>query len=113
MNGNQIALGSNLEPVFLDRPATLTVSHCDIQGGQAGVFTEPGRTLNWEGGNKDVDPAFVLPYYYLSQTDAGEGAARMLRTLPLEITARARTAGPTSGRSIWVFTSRLMPGRLA
>jgi len=45
----------------------LTVRNCDIQGGQGGVYREPGRTLNWEGVSIDTDPNFVLPSYYLSQ----------------------------------------------
>ncbi|MHC4735401.1 MAG: InlB B-repeat-containing protein, partial [Planctomycetota bacterium] len=72
--GNQIALGSDDEPVYIDRPATLTVSHCDIQDGNSpqSIYYEPGRILNWLGGNIDTDPLFVGQYYYLSQTAAGQ-----------------------------------------
>jgi hypothetical protein len=74
--GNQIAIGSDDEPVYIDRPATLHVSHCDIQGGNSpqSIFYEPGRILNWIGGNIDTDPLFVMPYYYLSQTAAGQAS---------------------------------------
>ncbi len=72
--GNQIAIGSDDEPFNIDRPATLNVSHCDIQGGNSpqSIFYEPGRILNWLGGNIDADPLFVGQYYYLSQTAAGQ-----------------------------------------
>ena len=72
MNGNQIAMGSNLEPIYIDRPAELTVRNCDIEGDQAGIYKEPGHPLNWLGVNIDVDPNLVLPYYYLSHTAAGD-----------------------------------------
>ncbi|MBA7602382.1 hypothetical protein ES703_09471 [subsurface metagenome] len=75
INGNQIAIGSHKEPFYIDRPATLTVSYCDIQGGRGpeAIYVEPGRVLNWLNGNIDADPLFVEPYYYLSQTAAGQG----------------------------------------
>ncbi len=74
-NGNQIAIGSRQEPTALDRPATLTVSYCDIEGGRgrAAIHIEPGRILNWLDGNIDADPLFVGSYY-LSQIAAGQAA---------------------------------------
>ena len=39
-------------------PAQLTVSYCDVQGGQAGVGVHNGN-LTWGSGNLDVDPAFT------------------------------------------------------
>ncbi|HUT31120.1 MAG TPA: right-handed parallel beta-helix repeat-containing protein [Sedimentisphaerales bacterium] len=73
-NGNQIALGSDADPNYIQRPAELTVSYCDIQGGQApeAIWVEPGRTLNWLTGNLDTDPCFVGHNYFLSQIDAGQ-----------------------------------------
>ncbi|MGB2864401.1 MAG: right-handed parallel beta-helix repeat-containing protein, partial [Sedimentisphaerales bacterium] len=73
--GNQIAIGSDNEPIYLDRPATLTVSYSDIQGGRAAeaVHVEPGRTLNWLAGNINADPLFV-GLNYLSQIEAGQTA---------------------------------------
>ena len=73
--GNQIAIGSVNDPVYLQRPASLTVSYCDIQGGRSpqAIYVEPGRTLSWLAGNIDADPLFTGPYY-LSQTAAGQGA---------------------------------------
>ena len=47
-------------------PASITVSYCDVQGGQVGVYVEPGSTLNWGSGNIDTDPLFVdAPNYDL------------------------------------------------
>jgi len=72
--GNQIAIGSSTEPFYIDRPATLTVSYCDIQGGRSAkaISIEPGRTLNWLNGNIDADPLFVGSDYYLSHTGTGQ-----------------------------------------
>ena len=72
-SGNQISIGSDDDPAYLDRPAALTVSYSDIQGGrsQDAIYIEPGRTLNWGSGNIDADPNFAISYY-LSQTAAGQ-----------------------------------------
>ena len=74
-HGNQISIGSDDEPIYIDRPAALTVSYCDIQGGRGpeAIYTEPGRILNWLDGNIDADPLFVASHYSLSQTAAGQG----------------------------------------
>jgi predicted outer membrane repeat protein len=69
--GSQIAIGSKDDPIYLQRPAGLTVRFSDVQGGQTGVAVETGRTLNWLEGNLDSDPLFVAPYF-LSQTAAGQ-----------------------------------------
>ncbi|MFC1805956.1 right-handed parallel beta-helix repeat-containing protein [Planctomycetota bacterium] len=50
---DQIALVSS--------PATLTVSHCDVQGGQAAAYVWGTGTLNWGSGNIDADPLLVSP----------------------------------------------------
>jgi predicted outer membrane repeat protein len=42
-------------------PADMTVSHCDVQGGEQGVFVQAGFTLYWGDGNIDADPLFVDP----------------------------------------------------
>ncbi|MGD8499366.1 MAG: right-handed parallel beta-helix repeat-containing protein, partial [Phycisphaerales bacterium] len=75
-HGNQIALGSDSNPDLIQRPAKLTVSYCDIEGGIAAVSNEYGRILNWGDPNDpgsvpiETDPLFVTgPFggYYLSQ----------------------------------------------
>ena len=48
---------------------TLAVMHCDVEGGQAGVYVGEGSTLIWGNGNIDADPLFVDPNaadYHLS-----------------------------------------------
>ncbi len=73
-HGNQISVGSDDEPFYLDRPAALTVSYCDIQGGRdtEAIYIEPGRILNWLEGNIDADPLFVASHHSLSQIAAGQ-----------------------------------------
>jgi|GEM_PF-684741 len=39
--------------------AFLSVSHCDIAGGQAAIFVGTGGTLEWGEGNIDTDPLFA------------------------------------------------------
>ncbi len=40
-------------------PSVMTISHSDLEGGQASVHVEPGNTLNWNTGMIDSDPLFV------------------------------------------------------
>jgi len=67
--GAEIALSSDTNP------STLTVSNCDIEGGQAGASVMSGCTLIWGTGNINSDPLFaagVEGVYYLSQITAGQ-----------------------------------------
>ncbi len=78
-SGSQIMIGSISDPSIIERPAELTVSYCDIQGGQSpgAIHVEPGRILNWLSGNIAENPLFVsgpLGDYYLGQTAAGQGS---------------------------------------
>jgi hypothetical protein len=41
--------------------ASLTVSYCDVQEGEAAVFVGDHCTLTWGAGNFDADPLFVDP----------------------------------------------------
>ncbi len=74
--GNQLSLGSTYEEFYIDRPATLTVSYCDIQGGKGrnAVHVEPKRILNWLSGNINADPLFVGSSLNLSQVSAQQTA---------------------------------------
>jgi subtilisin family serine protease len=79
-NGNQIAIGSDDEPIFLDRPAALTVSYSIVQGGRSieAIYTEPGRILNWLDGNLDADPLFAVSAFLSPDSpaiDAGSDPA--------------------------------------
>jgi len=40
-------------------PASLTISHSDVQGGQSSVYVDSGCALNWGAGMIDSDPLFV------------------------------------------------------
>jgi len=40
-------------------PSTLSISHSDLEGGQAAVHVETGSTLDWGAGMVDADPLFV------------------------------------------------------
>ncbi|MHC4943462.1 MAG: right-handed parallel beta-helix repeat-containing protein [Planctomycetota bacterium] len=40
-------------------PSTVTISHSDVEGGQASIFIWSGCTLNWGAGMIDADPLFA------------------------------------------------------
>jgi hypothetical protein len=42
-------------------PSEITISYCDIQGGEEGLTTYNNGIVFWENGNIDVDPQFVAP----------------------------------------------------
>jgi len=54
--GSEIYLSS----YYNKYPSTITVSYSDVQGGAASVYMEDSCTLNWEEGNIDADPRFVV-----------------------------------------------------
>ena len=90
-NGNQISIGSDDEPIFLDRPAALTVSYCDIQGGRSfeSISTEPGRILNWLDGNIDKDPRFAVSAFLGSDSPAINAGSDLASALGFdELTTR-------------------------
>jgi hypothetical protein len=46
-------------------PSVLSISHCDVQGGQEAVYIDPNSVLNWDDlNNIDVDPCFAVPGYW-------------------------------------------------
>jgi hypothetical protein len=52
--------------LFPNGPSTVSVSYCDVDGGEAGVYIEPGCTFNWDNaGNIDTDPCFAQPGYWI------------------------------------------------
>jgi len=42
-------------------PSEITISYCDIQGGEDGITTYNNGIVFWENGNFDVDPLFSAP----------------------------------------------------
>jgi len=77
--GSQIAIGSGSA---YPGASTISVSHSDVQGGQAAAYVDPAGTLTWGLGNIDADPKFANPtagdYHLLPGSpciDAGNNAA--------------------------------------
>ena len=62
----------------------LTISHCDLSGGMAGVVNAGGGTINDDGTNLESDPLFAAAYHLQAGSlciNAGDNAA-----LPPDIT---------------------------
>ena len=51
--GPEIWIGGNI-----NFPSTLSVTYCDVQGGESSVYVETYCTLNWLDGNINEDPDF-------------------------------------------------------
>lgn len=81
--GNTATQGAQLDA---DGGGTMTVSYCDVQGGQTAVYVS-GSTLNWSAGNVDIDPLFV---------DA-DGADNMAGTTDDDLHLRAITSIANAG----------------
>jgi hypothetical protein len=61
--------------------SSLTVSHCNMQGGEPAAIVEEGCTLNWDDGNLDAEPMFVtgpLGDYYLDPNSSCVNAGNVL-----------------------------------
>lgn len=56
LRGNTAPAGPQIS---LFQEAGLTVSYCDVEGGQGDVFLPSGTTVNWGSGNIVDDPLFV------------------------------------------------------
>jgi predicted outer membrane repeat protein len=57
--GNTAIQGEEIYFEHFENPATMTVSYCDIRGGEAGIYVEAGNILNWGDGNIDAEPQFA------------------------------------------------------
>ncbi|NIP27663.1 MAG: hypothetical protein GWN67_24265 [Phycisphaerae bacterium] len=66
--GNAALQGEEIYFEHFENPATMTVSYCDIRGGEGGIYVEPGNILNWGDGNIDSEPQFA---------DSGNGNYRL------------------------------------
>ncbi|MFC1890088.1 nitrous oxide reductase family maturation protein NosD [Thermodesulfobacteriota bacterium] len=56
-------------------PSVLAVSYSDVEGGEDGIYWEPGCILDYDESNIDVDPLFVsgeLGDFYLGHIAAGD-----------------------------------------
>jgi hypothetical protein len=64
-NGPEIWIGDT------SKPATLSISYSDVEGGQSSVYVDSGCTLNWGPAMIDQDPLFENPAnddYHLAWT---------------------------------------------
>ncbi|RLI51715.1 MAG: hypothetical protein DRP09_18970 [Candidatus Thorarchaeota archaeon] len=72
--GNIGALGDQIALEIAADPSELTVSYCDVQGGQGAVYVDTGCTLTWQTGNIDLDPNFVATGYWDDNSTPGDEA---------------------------------------
>jgi hypothetical protein len=84
-NGPEISIG------YASSPSTLSISYCDVKGGQNSVYVHPGSTLIWGGGMIDDHPLFVQPVlddfhvsYESPCRDAGLNEANFLPSTDFE-----------------------------
>ena len=57
-----ITLADSSNTTISDRGSHITLSHCNVNGGQAGISVSgPYSTVTWGQGNLSVDPLFVDP----------------------------------------------------
>ncbi|MBN1879684.1 right-handed parallel beta-helix repeat-containing protein [bacterium] len=73
--GNSAAQGAQI--AITEAGSSLTIQYSDVQGGAAGVYTDPDTNLYWESGNMDSDPQFISGpggACYLSQVAAGQAS---------------------------------------
>lgn len=58
---NEAPFGPQMFISTIYGPSTITVSHCDVQGGESLVHISTNSALNWGDGMIDEDPQFVNP----------------------------------------------------
>jgi len=68
-NEREIVLLANYYLFYPFGVSKATVSHCDIMGGEMGVFVGMDCTLNWGQGNIDLDPCLANPGYWTDKND--------------------------------------------
>ena len=49
------------EQIYLEETAVMSVSYCDIEGGQTSILVGSNSSVEWNEGNIDSDPLFVDP----------------------------------------------------
>ncbi len=59
--GNDAPSGPEVQVGTSGRASAFSISHSDMEGGQASVYVRPGSTLVWGPGMIDADPLFVEP----------------------------------------------------
>lgn len=98
--GNQISIGSDDEPIYIDRPAALTVSYSDIQGGRSldAIYREPGRILNWLSGNINADPKFAVSAFLSPDSPAIDAGSDTAAALGLDGMTTLTDNSPDTGK---------------
>jgi len=91
-------------------PSTLTISHCDLDGGQASIYLDSGCTLNMGAGMIDADPLFVDPangdyhlFFHSPCSDAGDASAPGLPSEDFEGDPRSASNGVDVGADEFYF----------
>jgi len=102
-------------PYQQDRGSHVTVSHCDIEGGQGSISASANSTVTWGQGNIDADPQFVDPggsdYHLKSQ--AGRWDLNSQRWVKDAITSPCVDAGGPSSdwtAELWPHGKRINMG---
>jgi hypothetical protein len=74
-SGSEVAAAAYQDPPWGPFPPPppefpdVTISHCDIEGGQDAAYVEEGCTLVWAAGNINADPCFVAAGYWVDGND--------------------------------------------
>jgi len=116
--GNQAPVGKE---IALHLTSVLTISHSDVEGGQASAYVETGATLSWGGGMLDEDPLFADAaagdFHLLFPSpcrDAGDNAATGLPELDFEkdprITCSAVDMGADEFHPHLYYMGKAVPG---
>jgi len=60
--GNAATVGPQI--AIDDHESSLSVSYCDVEGGEAAVYLDSGGTVTWGSGNIDADPLLAALGYW-------------------------------------------------
>jgi hypothetical protein len=99
-NNSPDEIGINDSPTY---PTEITISYCDIQGGEAGIEVPATVTLNWLEGNIDEDPLFAF---------TGEHLYSLLENSPCINTGIPDTTGLNLPEFDFAGNPRVLDGRI-
>ncbi|MCK4653811.1 MAG: T9SS type A sorting domain-containing protein [Candidatus Cloacimonetes bacterium] len=99
-NNSPDEIGINDSPT---NPTVITISYCDIQGGQAGIEVPASVTFNWMEGNIDEDPLFAF---------TGEHLYSLLEDSPCINAGIPDTTGLNLPEYDFAGNSRVLNGRI-
>lgn len=75
-NASEIKVGNS------GAATSISISYCDIKGGNENIVTDPDCTVEWGQGNIDLDPKFVNPGHIDSSGQYVEGDYHLLDDSP-------------------------------